>query len=241
MSALHPRWRIRVVGRQDGRSCAAAKSGEKSFEAPSTVGRNWRSRQKGLRVAVAHYNGATLWFPNMAAKTGISGMGPAHISARTFSPDNKIPGHQHARAGAAWLAVWPTTATVRMSGYPGPRALDCRGSAAGPRGLRPLGAPDTVIIWPFTSKDGPMGKEPADGLAARCRRAVSMVACHPKQDIMAAGYSDGTVLMIRLEDGAEILVRRERRPRPSRRSPGMPGARYSPSPRKMVTAGMLEL
>jgi len=37
---------------------------------------------------------------------------------------------------------------------------------------------------------------------------VSAVACHPKQDIMAAGYGDGTVLMIRLEDGAEILVRR---------------------------------
>ena len=37
---------------------------------------------------------------------------------------------------------------------------------------------------------------------------VSMVACHPKQDIVAAGYSDGTVLMVRLSDGAEILVRR---------------------------------
>ena len=37
---------------------------------------------------------------------------------------------------------------------------------------------------------------------------VSAVACHPKQDILAAGYSDGTVLMIRLDDGAEILVRR---------------------------------
>jgi hypothetical protein len=35
-----------------------------------------------------------------------------------------------------------------------------------------------------------------------------MVACHPKQDILAAGYSDGTILMVRLTDGAEILVRR---------------------------------
>jgi anaphase-promoting complex subunit 4 len=35
-----------------------------------------------------------------------------------------------------------------------------------------------------------------------------MVACHPKQDILAAGYSDGTILMVRLSDGAEILVRR---------------------------------
>jgi len=35
-----------------------------------------------------------------------------------------------------------------------------------------------------------------------------VVACHPKQDILAAGYSDGTILMVRMNDGAEILVRR---------------------------------
>ena len=45
-------------------------------------------------------------------------------------------------------------------------------------------------------------------MLAPLQARVSAVACHPKQDIMAAGYSDGTVLMIRLEDGAEILVRR---------------------------------
>ena len=43
-------------------------------------------------------------------------------------------------------------------------------------------------------------------------RSVSVVACHPKNDILAAGYSDGTVLMVRLEDGAEILVRRNGTP-----------------------------
>ena len=37
---------------------------------------------------------------------------------------------------------------------------------------------------------------------------VSAVACHPRQDILAAGYSDGTILMVRLTDGAEILVRK---------------------------------
>ena len=37
---------------------------------------------------------------------------------------------------------------------------------------------------------------------------VSTVACHPKQDVMAVGYGDGTVLMVRVSDGAEILVRR---------------------------------
>ena len=53
-----------------------------------------------------------------------------------------------------------------------------------------------------------MGKEPA--MLAPLQARVSAVACHPKQDIMAAGYSDGIVLMVRLDDGAEILVRRNK-------------------------------
>lgn len=43
---------------------------------------------------------------------------------------------------------------------------------------------------------------------------VSIVACHPKQDILAAGYSDGTILLVRVSDGAEILVRRRNSPAP---------------------------
>jgi WD40 repeat protein len=77
--------------------------------------------------------------------------------------------------------------------------------SAGGKGLATSGA-DTVIVWPFASKDGPMGKEPA--MLAPLQARVSMVACHPKNDIFAAGYSDGTVLMVRLDDGAEILVRK---------------------------------
>jgi len=41
-------------------------------------------------------------------------------------------------------------------------------------------------------------------MLAPLQARVSMVACHPKQDILAAGYSDGTILMVRLTDGAEI-------------------------------------
>src|SRR5258706_5624830 len=92
---------------------------------------------------------------------------------------------------------------MRMTGYPG-RVRSMSWSAGG-KALATSGA-DTVILWPFSSKDGPMGKEPA--MLAPLQARVSAVACDPKQDIMAAGYSDGTVLMIRLEDGAEILVRR---------------------------------
>jgi Anaphase-promoting complex subunit 4 WD40 domain len=45
-------------------------------------------------------------------------------------------------------------------------------------------------------------------MLAPLQARLSMVACHPKQDILAAGYGDGTILMVRLNDGAEILVRK---------------------------------
>jgi WD40 repeat protein len=96
----------------------------------------------------------------------------------------------HADGAFAWSAG--KTATVKSG-----------------KGLATSGA-DTVIIWPFGSKDGPMGKEPA--MLAPLQARVSVVACHPRNDILAAGYSDGTVLMVRLEDGAEILVRRNGTP-----------------------------
>ena len=54
-----------------------------------------------------------------------------------------------------------------------------------------------------------MGKEP--GMLAPMKGKVTVVACHPKSDILAAGYSDGTVMLVRLSDGAEILARREGR------------------------------
>src|SRR6476659_2718801 len=176
------------------------KGEEKSFDAPSTVG-GLAFAPKGLRVAVAHYNGVTLWFPNMAAKPEFLEWAGSHLAV-TFSPDNKfLVTAMHEPALHGWRLA--DNRHMRMSGYPG-RVRSMSWSAGG-KGLATSGA-DTVIIWPFTSKDGPMGKEPA--MLAPLQARVSMVACHPKQDVMATGYGDGTVLMVRLEDGAEILVRR---------------------------------
>jgi len=76
--------------------------------------------------------------------------------------------------------------------------------STGGKALATSGA-DTVILWPFASKDGPMGKQPA--MLAPLQARVTAVACHPRQEILAAGYSNGTVLMVRMSDGAEILVR----------------------------------
>ena len=176
------------------------KGEEKSFDVPSTVG-GLAFAPKGLRLAIAHYNGVTLWFPNMAAKAEVLEWAGSHLGV-IFSPDNKfLVTAMHEPALHGWRLA--DTRHMRMTGYPG-RVRSLSWSAGG-KGLATSGA-DTVIIWPFGSKDGPMGKEPA--MLAPLRARVSAVACHPKQDILAAGYSDGTVLMVRLNDGAEILVRK---------------------------------
>jgi WD40 repeat protein len=197
--ALHPDG---AVAWSSGKTAfvRSGKGEEKSFDAPTTVG-GLAFAPKGLRVAIAHYNGVTLWFPNMAAKPEFLEWAGSHLGV-TFSPDNKfLVTMMHEPALHGWRLA--DNRHMRMSGYPG-RVRSMSWSAGG-KGLATSGA-DSVIVWPFASKDGPMGKEPA--MLAPLQARVSVVACHPKQDVMGVGYSDGTVLMVRLEDGAEILVRR---------------------------------
>jgi WD40 repeat protein len=197
--ALHPDG---AVAWSSGKTAfvRSGKGEEKSLDAPTTVG-GLAFAPKGLRLAIAHYNGVTLWFPNMAAKPEFLEWAGSHLGV-TFSPDNKfLVTMMHEPALHGWRLA--DNRHMRMSGYPG-RVRSMSWSAGG-KGLATSGA-DTVIVWPFASKDGPMGKEPA--MLAPLQARVSMVACHPKQDVMGVGYSDGTVLMVRLEDGAEILVRR---------------------------------
>ena len=178
----------------------SGKGEEKTFDMPSTVG-GLAFAPKGLRVAVAHYGGVTLWFPNMAAKPEFLEWAGSHLGV-TFSPDNKfLVTAMHEPSLHGWRLA--DNKHMRMSGYPG-RVKSMSWSAGG-KSLATSGA-DTVIMWPFASKDGPMGREPA--MLAPMRSRVTTVACHPKQDILACGYEDGTVLMVRLNDGAEILVRR---------------------------------
>jgi WD40 repeat protein len=176
------------------------KGEEKSLDVPSTVG-GLAFAPKGLRLAVAHYNGVTLWFPNMAAKPEFLPWTGSHLAV-TFSPDNKfLVTAMHEPALHGWRLA--DNRHMRMTGYPG-RVRSISWSAGG-KALATSGA-DAVILWPFASKDGPMGKEPA--MLAPLKARVTSVACHPDQAIFATGYEDGTVLMVRMTDGAEILVRR---------------------------------
>ena len=144
--ALHPEG---AVAWSAGKTAfvRGGKGEEKSFDAPSTVG-GLAFAPKGLRVAVAHYNGVTLWFPNMAAKPEFLEWAGSHLAV-TFSPDNKfLVTGMHEPALHGWRLA--DNRHMRMSGYPG-RVRSMSWSAGG-KGLATSGA-DSVIIWPFTSKD----------------------------------------------------------------------------------------
>src|SRR6266702_840210 len=178
----------------------SGKAEEKSLDVPSTVG-GLAFAPKGLRLAVAHYNGVSLWFPNMAAEPEFLGWAGSHLGV-VFSADNKfLVTAMHEPSLHGWRLA--ENKHMRMAGYPG-RVKSMSWSAGG-KFLATSGA-DAVIMCPFASKDGPMGKEPA--MLAPLQARVTAVACHPAQDILAAGYGDGTILMVRINDGAESLVRR---------------------------------
>jgi WD40 repeat protein len=92
---------------------------------------------------------------------------------------------------------------VRMSGHSA-RVRSLAFSVGG-KWLATSGSRE-LILWPFQGKDGPMGKTPR--MLAPAEVQADAVACHPKQDVVAVGYANGLVLLVRIEDGAEILARK---------------------------------
>lgn len=177
------------------------KKGEKTLEVPSTVG-GLAFAPKGFRLAVAHYNGVSLWFPNSDAKSDPLLWKGSHLCAR-FSPDGKfLITTMQEPALHGWRI--DDKKDMRMSGYPA-RIRSFNFSHDG-KWLATSGA-EAVVMWPFQSKDGPMGKEPKMLAPAREGSRVSSVASHPSRDALAVGYTDGMVMMVRVNDAAEIIVR----------------------------------
>jgi WD40 repeat protein len=179
----------------------SAKGEVKSLDLPSSPG-GLAFAPKGLRLGIAHYGGATLWFPNAQASPETLPWKGSHLDA-TFSPDGKflVTAMQEATLHGWRLADGKD---MRMSGY----SAKVRSMAwtAGGKWLATSGS-EQLILWPFAGKDGPMGKQPRM-LAPATKRAVT-VACHPSQEAVAIGFEDGVVLLARIDDGAEILARRK--------------------------------
>ncbi len=145
---------------------------------------------KGKRVATSHYNGASLWFVGSktdnprklewkGSHTGIA-MSPDGENIVTTMQENALHG-------------WRLTdgQHMRMTGYPSKTAaLSFTRSG---KWLASSGA-EAVVLWPFTG-GGPMGKAPTE-LAGGDNVLCTYVACHPAHEAVAAGFSDGLVVMV---------------------------------------------
>jgi WD40 repeat protein len=173
--------------------------GLKTFAAPSSV-RGLAFMPKGFRIAIAHYDGASLWFPNAAAPPDLFKWKGSHL-AITASPDSRfLATSMQENSLHAWRVA--DKKDMRMSGYTA-KTRSLSWSFDG-HWLATSGA-DAAVIWPFKDKDGPINKAP---LECGVRGAkVTCVAFHPKTLVVAQGYEDGLLLLCRIPDGAEILVR----------------------------------
>jgi WD40 repeat protein len=186
-----------------GRSARVRLAGGeiKALDLPSTS-RGLVFLPKGLRLAIAHYNGATLWYPNASAPPETLEWKGAHLDV-TVSPDGRfLVTSMQENALHGWRLS--DKKNMRMSGYP----AKTRSFSWSPEGkwLATSGA-DACVLWPFDGKDGPMGAQPRE-CGVRAGVGVTRVAFHLRAPVLALGYEDGMILLARIADGSEILVRR---------------------------------
>jgi WD40 repeat protein len=157
---------------------------------------------KGMRIALARYNGVELRFVGTQSPPLFLEWKGAHIAV-TFSPDGRfLVTSMQENALHGWRLA--DNRHMRMTGYP----AKVKSVSWSPKGkwLASSGAP-AAIVWPFSGKDGPMGKAPKE-LGSMGQTLVTQVACHPAEDVVAIGYQNGMILAVRIEDGKDAVLRR---------------------------------
>lgn len=170
------------------------------WQAPTSV-RGLAFAPKGFRLACAHYNGASLWYPGTRAEPELLDWKGSHLDV-VWSRDGRfVVTTMQENALHGWRLA-PSKGHMRMTGYPG-KTRSLAWSHDGDW-LATSGA-DAVVVWPFGSQEGPTGKPPRECGVRHAK--VSCVAFHPGALAIAAGYEDGVILFVRLTDGSELLVR----------------------------------
>jgi WD40 repeat protein len=181
-----------TVGRQVHVFDDAGKNGAgkklKTLDHPSSV-TGVVFDAKGKRVAASHYNGASIWF--VASKTDsarkLEWKGSHTGIAMSPDGDNVVTAMQENA-----LHGWRLTdgQHMRMTGYPG--KTGSMGFTRNGKWLATSGA-ESIVLWPFFG-GGPMGKAPTE-LAGGDGVICTSVACHPQHEAVAAGFSDGLVVL----------------------------------------------
>lgn len=149
---------------------------------------------KGRRLAVSHYGAVALLYASSAdsGRVELSWAG-SHLGC-TLSPDGAYVISAMQETG---LHGWrlPQMSDLAMNGY----RAKTRSFSWSRRGRWLATSGDlAAIVWPFQDKDGPLGKRPL--LLGQAETIVSRVAFHPRHDILAIGYADGAVALVRIDD-----------------------------------------
>ncbi len=154
----------------------------------------------GSQLAVSHYDGVSVWDLDTGAKSAVLQWHGSH-TAVTWSPDGRfIVTAMQDNELHAWRM--PEAKSLKMSGYPAKiRSLSWTRDGAY---LACSGA-DTVTSWCFEG-DGPMGSAPSE-FGYVFSSTVSQVAAHPHDQIVAAGYDNGTVLVGSIATGDALIAR----------------------------------
>jgi WD40 repeat protein len=162
---------------------------------------------KGMRLAIARYNGASLIWATIKNDPVTLDWAGAHTGV-SFSPNGKyLVTTMQENALHGWRLDNKATGDgkhMQMTGYP----FKVKSTSWSPKGkwLASSGA-EAAILWPFFGKDGPMGKSPKE-LGTRGDTQVTCVSCHPSEDVVAIGYGDGMIMAVRIEDAQEVLLRK---------------------------------
>ncbi|MDX2027430.1 MAG: WD40 repeat domain-containing protein [Alphaproteobacteria bacterium] len=169
------------------------------LQAPSSIG-GLAFSPNGKRLAASHYNGVSLVWTKAkeSAPTKLAWKG-SHLGV-IWHPDGKIlltSLQENALHG--WRLS--DNNEMRMQGYAA--KVHSMGFSAKGRYLATSGA-EEVVCWPFFG-GGPWGKTPLT-LGGREARLVTQVAAHPKDEMVAAGYDDGMVILAPLDGRMEVMI-----------------------------------
>lgn len=167
------------------------------IDLPSSIGGLSFSKK---HLGIAHYNGVTLWpldGSKNCKKLNFDGM---HTGIR-FHPDGEfIVTRMREPALHGWCLR--EGGEHAMEGYSAPvQSIDwsADGYWLASSGSRYL------ALWPVRQPQNPITNVPF--LLTGYRAISTAVACYPRHNVVAVGYADGAVLMIRIRDEAEILVK----------------------------------
>ncbi|MCB1537864.1 MAG: hypothetical protein H6865_01395 [Rhodospirillales bacterium] len=146
----------------------------------------------GLGLAAAHRDGVTLWaWPHYEPQAMRLAWKGAHLAVSVSADKRWVVTAMQEGALHMWNV--PLKRDYQMRGY---WAKPTRMAWSADRKWLGTSGSETVILWPF-DRSGPEGREPLQ-LGWSNGALVTALAAHPEEPVMAAGFEDGSVVLIDL-------------------------------------------